>query len=879
LVLFALVLGAGRLAASEQRDFAAAQAAFEDSMWNRAETEYADFIKKYPSSTQLSEARLMQAQAQFEQGKYSQSIALLQTNESSAGNLGDAYAYWIGSAQFTNSDYSAAAETFAHLVSAYPGSPYALDGVVNEAAARAKLGQWPQVDKLLQGSRIFQDTAKTNATDKRVLRGRLLLARTFIAENHPDSAVAVLQSASDFKSRPDLDWQRLYLLSQAHLAAGNTNEALALTTNLMDAAILANNPILSAQSVAEQARILEANGRLSDAVSAYQKNLAANVPEEWQRQAIVKIAELSAAQTNFPAAESALQNFQSRYGNSPAMDSVVLALGELHLKNYAVERSTARNDLLQAQTYFNQFIDTYTNSPLLGRAYLGRGWCFWHEQNWPDAAADFQTATEILPLSVESAEAYFKLADAQFRENDLSNAYKNYQAVADNYTNFPTVGEVLGAEALYQMLRVSVQMRDLPAADAAVARILKIYPQSSAAETGTLIEGEALSDFGDPAKAREHFRQFEQTFTNSQQLPLVELDIAKSYQLQNDWPMAISNYDSWIERFKDQPKLLPAVKYAQAWANFQGGRETNAFILFTNFLAEFPSNADLTPVAQWWLADYYADRGDWTKAEQNYELVFQSWPDSTLAYPAMYMAGRAAMGWQGYDDARSYFTRIIEISNVPPQYVKNSGDWYSLSARAWYDYGDVWMQQPSSDTNNPYANYVKAIGVFQMGVCQLYPGSQQAALAWGEIGNCYYQLAGQAPQYYTNAADAYGQVIGADSAGVAERSQAQVGLGMVFEKRAALDQANQNAFLQSALNNYLDVFFGKNLRDGEMASPYWVLQAGQHALPLMDTLGIGDINKFIDRMEVILPQNKDSLEKKRLDLIHSKNPEVGPILQ
>jgi TolA-binding protein len=879
LVLFALVFGAGRLAASEQRDFAAAQAAFEDSMWSRAEAEYADFIKKYPASAQLSEARLMQAQAAFEQGKYIQSIALLETNESSAGSLGDAYAFWIGSAQFTNSDYSAAAETFARLANAYPGSPYALDGVVNEAAARAKLGQWPQVGKLLQGSRIFQDAAKTNNTDKRVLRGRLLLARTFLAENHPESAAAVLESAVEFKSRPDLDWQRLYLLGQAQLADGNTNQALALTTNLMNAAILANNPVLTAQSVAEQARILEANGRLSDAVAAYQNNLTANVPEEWQRQAIMKIAELSAAQTNFPAAESALQNFQSRYANSAAMDSVVLALGELHLKNYVVQRSTARNDLPQAQNYFNQFIDTYTNSPLLGRAYLGRGWCFWHEANWPDAAADFQTATEKLPASMESAVAYFKLADAQFRENDLNSAYKNYEAVVDNFTNFPTVGETLGAEALYQMLRVSVQLRDLPAADAAVARIIKIYPESSAAETGSLIEGEALSDFGQPEKAREQFRQFEQTFTNSPQLPLVELDIAKSYQVQNDWPMAISNYDSWIEKFKDQPKLLPAVKYAQAWANFQGGRETNAFLLFTNFLAEFPSNADLTPVAQWWLADYYAGRGDWTKAEANYELVFQNWPDSTLAYPAMYMAGRAAMGWQGYDDARGYFTKIIEITNVPPQYVKNPEDWYSLNARAWYDYGDVWMQQPSTDTNNLYANYAKAIGYFQVGVCQLYPGSEQAALAWGEIGNCYYQLAGQSPQYYTNAADAYGQVIGSDSAGIADRSQAQVGLGMVFEKRAALDQANQNVFLQSALNNYLDVFFGKNLRDGEMASPYWVLVAGQHALPLMDTLGIGDVNKFIDKMETMLPQDKDSLEKKRLELIHAKGPEAGPMLQ
>ena len=687
--------------------------------------------------------------------------------------------------------------------------------------------------------------------------------------------VAILQSATEFKSSPGLDWQRLYLLAQAQLADGNTNEALVLTTNLMEAADSANDPVLSAQSVAEQARILEANGHLSDAISAYQKNLAGTVPEEWQRQAIMKTAELSAAQTNFLAAEDALHDFQSRYTNSPAMDSVVLALGELHLKNYVVQRTTARNDLLLAQNYFNQFIDTYTNSPLLGRAYLDRGWCFWHEKNWADAAADFQTATEKLAPSVELAVAYFKLADAQFRENDLNNAYKNYQIVVDDFTNFPVVDEALGAEALYQMLRVSVQSRDLPAADAAVARIIKIYPASSAAETGTLIDGEARSDFGEPEKAREQFQQFEQTFTNSQWLPAVERAIAWTYEQQNNWPTAISIYDSWLQQFKEETNLAPAVTFARAWANFQGGRETNAFLLFTNFLAEYPSNADLTPLAQWWVADYYSGQGDWAKAEGNYEMVFQNWPDFPRAYDAMFMAGRAAMGRQGYDDANHYFEGIIAVTNIPPQYLKpplTPDDWFSLNARAWFTYGDVLMQQPSTDTNNPYANYYKAINIFQTGVCQLYPASQQAALAWGQIGNCYYQLAVQNPQYYTNAADAYGQVIGSSYAAVAERSQAQVGLGMVFEKRAALDPANQTAFLQSALNNYLDVFFGKNLREGEVADSYWVQQAGLDALPLMEMLGVGDINKFIDRMEIVLPQMRDSLEKKRLELTRAKSP-------
>jgi TolA-binding protein len=874
LVLFALILSGVPLLASEQRDFDAATAAFNVGMWSRAETEFADFAKNHPKSKRLPEAILMEAEASYQQGKLDQAVQLLQSGEPSAGSFADQYAYWVGQSQFAGSNYDDAAQTFAGLAATFTNSPWQLDAVVNEAAARANLGQWPQVEDLLEQSPIFQDAATTNATDERVLNGRLLLAKAFLAQNRPNSAVAVLQSSSAFESNAGLDWRRLYLLCQAQLQDGHASEALALTTNLVKAANRANSSVLRAQSVAFQAGILETNGALSDAVSVYEENLTNNAPEDWQRQAVLKIAELSARQNNFSNAITSLENFQSHFTNSPAMDSVVLALGELHLKNYVKLPSTTNDDLLRAQSYFSEFIGTFTNSPLLGRAYLDRGWCFWIQSNWLDSATDFRAATEKLPQSVDVAVARFKLGDAQFRQTNLVVAYKNYQAVVDDFAGYPVVQQTLVPQALYQMLRISIQEQDRSGATNAVAKILKIYPVSPVAESSLLIEGEALSGWNDPLAARSLFQQFEQDFPNSDLLPDVELEIAQTYERQNDWPAAISIYDSWIERFKENVKL-PAVKYARAWANFKGGREATAFLMFTNFLAEYPSNADLTPVAQWWLGDYYSGQGDWANAEENYEMVFQYWPGSTLAYPAMLMAGRAAMGRQGYDDAKDYFTKIIEVTNCPPLYATDPEDWYTLNAQAWFAYGDVQMQQPSSDTNNPFANYKQAITIFQEGVCQLYPGSVQAALAWGEICDCYLQLATQSPNYYTNAADAYTQVVSSPVASIAERSQAQVGIGLVFEKRAALDPANQTTLLQSALNNYLDVFFGKNLRDGESADPFWVKQAGLQAVPLIQQLGAGDANKFIDQMETVSPQLKDYLEKKRLELSHVKSSENG----
>jgi TolA-binding protein len=868
LVSLLLVLGAGRLLASEQHDFDVAATAFKTGMWSRAEVEFAQFIEKRPESERVPQAALLQAQADFHQGKLLDALSVLQAREVSAGALADQYVYWIGWVQLQNGDYSAAADSFARLTRTFPQSQWTLDGVVNEADARSRLNEWPLVSRLLQ-SGVFLEAAKANPADNRVLKGRLLLAESLLAERHPDSATAVLQLSAPFKNNPDLDWRRSYLLFRARLAAGDTNEALSMSEHLIASA---DRPELRAQAVADQASLLENLGRVPDALQVYGENLTNNAPADWQRQAILKIADLSAAQTNFSDAENSLENFLARFNNSPEADSAMLALGELHLKSHVAAPSANGAELSQAQSCFDQFVNTWTNSPLLGKAFLDRGWCFWIQGKWASSAADFQAAVGKLPSSVDLAVAHFKLGDAQFRLNDWADARENYQAVVNDFTNYPVVNRDLGAQALYQTLRVCLDLKDVPGMSNSMAQILKIYPLNNVAEKGILLVGEGLSSgLGQPEQARALFQRFEQVFPNSEQLPEVEWAVARTYEQQSNWVQAISSYDFWVRRFSGNTNMA-AVKYARAWANFEGGRETNAFLLFTNFLSEYPSNAVMTPVVEWWLGDYYSGKEDWQNAERNYELVFQFTPSSYLTDPAILMAGRAAMGRQGYEDAKTYFLMLMAETNCPPQLP--IPEWMALRAQAWFAYGDVMMQEPSADPNTPLTNYLLAIQYFE-DVYKEFPDSEQAALAWGEIGDCYFQLAGQSPHYYGDATNAYAQVIASPAALITERSQAQVGVGLVCEKQAALTNGmQQTALFRAALDNYLDVFFGNNLRNGETADPLWVKKAGLQALPLIESLGTSDPDKFIDQMEIVLPQLRDSLEKRRLEIPRPKESRV-----
>ena len=137
-----------------------------------------------------------------------------------------------------------------------------LDAVVNEAAARAKLGQWPQVSALLQATGgVFQANAEKIPADDRVVRGQLLLAEALLRQNKLGKAAEVLHSLASQKLAPELNWQQAQLLCHVQLASGDTNAALASTTNLIRLADLTGQAGMRAESVVEQGSILERMGR------------------------------------------------------------------------------------------------------------------------------------------------------------------------------------------------------------------------------------------------------------------------------------------------------------------------------------------------------------------------------------------------------------------------------------------------------------------------------------------------------------------------------------------------------------------------------------------------------------------------------------------
>ena len=369
-----------------------------------------------------------------------------------------------------------------------------------------------------------------------------------------------------------------------------------------------------------------------------------------------------------------------------------------------------------------------------------------------------------------------------------------------------------------------------------------------------LVFGQELNTARRPAEARALFLEFTRQFTNSTLLPEVRMAMARTCEIEGDWPAAIAVYDD-VLRLSPVPSVAVEAEFHRALAFDQAGRDTNAFALMTNFLARHVSS-DLAPRAQDWLGDFHFRREEFIEAERRYQPLYENtnWVRSGLGFMARLKAGRSAFMRENFNDATNYFLGLINEKQCPDAVV----------AQAFFAYGDTLMLRgpPTPDASNRLARFETAISVFRK-IPQIYPTSPLAPRALGRIGDCYFQLAAQDARLYTNAFESYQAAMAAPLADAAVRSQAEIGLANCLARQAALRAPADDALLASARDHYLNVVYGRNLTGAETPVPLWVKEAGLAAARILESQKRWvEAIQLYGRMQQVIPALRPTLDRR-----------------
>ena len=122
------------------------------------------------------------------------------------------------------------------------------------------------------------------------------------------------------------------------------------------------------------------------------------------------------------------------------------------------------------------------------------------------------------------------------------------------------------------------------------------------------------------------FQAFLDRVPNSARAPEIKLAIAQTYVQEQNWTNALAAFDQWVTNFSTHP-LLPQGEFSRALAYDKAKKETNAFLLFTNFVARFPTN-QFAALAQNWIGDFYWNHEDYRNAEKSYQELYQKFNPS-----------------------------------------------------------------------------------------------------------------------------------------------------------------------------------------------------------------------------------------------------------
>jgi len=761
-------------------------------------------------------------------------------------------------------DWSGSARSFSNYLAAPTPPPMAAVASIRLAQCRLKESEPAAALEILQSPQgAFAQALQLRSDAPLVLRGLLTRAEALQALKRPADAIASLQDAESLASTPREKALRWRVLAGLHEDSDQPAEAARAAEAW--GRILAEEglPEIRAEANALAGRLWGRAGDRGAAEAAYGRNLAPETPLDRQREATLALADLAAGQSDWTRAREQLETYLTGHPDDPGAAEFHLRIGQSLLQQFLQERGLTNAPAGGAALLtraIGQFSEGLKRSPAplcAGGLHLGRGWALWESLEAKDpperiqaAASDFEAALPLLPPGWEGSVARFKLADAELRLGNPGKALKHLRDLVRGSATNARVQKELLPKALVQAAQAAVGAREPTAArESAEELIQRRLPEPEIAPS-VMVVAQLLAETGDPEAGRALLRRFLKDYPSGISAPDAELGLAAIELRTRAWGPAVGALDHWIATHPDHSRR-PQAEFDRAWAMVQAGLTDNAVARFTDIAARFPTNP-ISQTASLWLADHSFSQGDYAQAERLCVnlLTNTAWRGSPQWHEARLRAAESARRRQSVASAREQFLELLNDRTTPTP----------LLAQAYLSLGETHVQTPRADDATPVEPYRRALEAFT--AAAQFTNSPVSIAALGRMADCHLQLATQSTNNYAKADELYRRIIASPKADITARSKASVGLGVVAEKRAALQsEAAAKPLQEAALNHYLDVVNGSLARPGEAADPWWLKEAGREAGRLLEAAGRWrEAATLYDRLASELPALKATLE-------------------
>ena len=846
--------------ATDERLYIAAVRSFQGGHWVTSARWLREFIQRHANSPRRPLAVLLLGQSYFQQGAFKEAYAALSNDRLVAGPLADEFLFWMAECRMGQGNLEAAAQIYQELLREHPESSRSAEAIVALANVSARQKDWVKVVEHLQPSGgVFQIHAANIPGDEVTLEGRLILAQALFEQGDLQSSRSALDLLPK-QLRPERDWRRRLLLAKIEEAGANVKEALLMADQLRTIAEQQNWSDQLASAYQLRAELFERNSEWDKAAQEYSHLLKEGLPLAIRRRAFLNVARMRIRDGDFPRALSVLRHLQQQADLKSIQPIADCMIGEIHL---LLHRTGGIDQLYSATAHFEKIAAQDQNPSLQARGLWGLAQCRLFVGQTTQAKESMQKALEIIKDKDVRAWVQYRLALEHSRQSIHDAAIIGFQNVRTNSLEGISA-ELLNA-ARFMQFKNALAGENVLSAEVLLAE-MRDQPGASHLDKALLTMAQARIDRGENGIAKAVLFEFREQTPASELQAAAVLEEIRILVIERKWTDVIASYDQWLLDYPKHRKRKE-VLFDRAWALAQSGQSDDAVKSFNELIKGSP-NVRQAFMAKMWLADWaYNSRTNQLTAEKWYKEIrgATNCPPS-LRHRAGMMAGRAAMERQGYDDARSAFTTLIDdkqVRKVSPR----------VHVEASFALGDLTMMELGGAAQNQIEKLTQSTNAFYS-IIQESPTNAVAARAWGRIGDCCLRVSGDQPGYQIHAKTAYEKslaVTGPVSVNV--RSQAHIGLAYALERQAGGQERAK--VLQESVDHLLAVFFGRHLKAGEKQDPYWRGQSGLIALRLLEQLGRYDAAITICvKMEEDFPGIRSGLKarRERLQKLKAEHP-------
>lgn len=349
-----------------------------------------------------------------------------------------------------------------------------------------------------------------------------------------------------------------------------------------------------------------------------------------------------------------------------------------------------------------EFIKKYPNSVYAPNALYLNGWIRFQQKNYSEAINNFNFLIDAYPNSLLVPRAKYAIADALYNQSKYEEAIQQYKEIIDDYPSSPLVADALRSiqfcyvalgrekEALqiaddyvYRnpespfaadfMLKKGEMLfvsRSYKDAIAEYDNFLKKFPQSEKKAEAKYWMAKSYQNLGDNDNANKIFVDIYEKFPDSEFAPLSLLELGLSYKNSTQIRKADSVLTLLQEKYPEDPSSAQA-GFERATIKFNLGDTTGAIEIWQRIAEQF-TNTEFGDQSIYRIAMYFRLNGRFDEAIKEFSKIANTQNDPNLAAESQFRIGEI-------------YSRLGNCANAIGEYekVKNNyagiEDWYTLS--------------------------------------------------------------------------------------------------------------------------------------------------------------------------------------------------------